>query len=256
MSHYRAQRRGARSELTKSGLARLEAAVLSLAPYAWFRADTYTSSGSAVTTLPNRAGVGKLNITGTLALPTAKASLGGALALSLTGTQWGVSDQAASSWAYQHNGTGAQSIIVGTPTSVAGVRVLWSTMTAGNPTGAQLYTNSTSFFAQANNGSGLLFGGGALSAVASGTATDISLSYIEGTSPEYAVVQDGVSKASGSTALAPSAADPGATLYLGSQNATFGASFDLGEWISFKRVLSTAEFALYRRYLKARYGRP
>lgn len=156
--------------------------------------------------------------TGTVAAPVASPRFAGKSALSLTGTQYFISNRAPSRFAFLNDGAAASVLCRYAPIDVAGNYGLWSTYTSATVRGAYQY----GVIAGSNNHqvgtqkTGLASSStGAVGSVAAGVALTTEWYGSVASAPDIAYYQNGSSLYTGDYSSAPEAGDPGMTLCIG-----------------------------------------
>jgi len=238
---------------------RVDALISGLSPFAWFRADTFTFSGSNVATLPDRCGTGALLSTGAaIGACVLETTLASRAALAFTGTQYFDSNRAASVWRFLHDGSGYDVFHVFTPKSLANLGPLMATrVAAGFGVG---YTH----YYQTNGNQAMVVGNGTANLfppiTAAGGATVDQGTYWEADysssqTPQAALFNKAVSVTTAAAVGSPAAGDSAGTLRLGAF--VTGGFFLVARWadsIIFNRVLTPAQRTQVRTYIARRYG--
>lgn len=255
-----ADRRGSR-ELTKKAsptLAQQFQALVASKGGSTFDASRYTPSGGNIANFV--CGVDAthtLTVTGTIAAPTAEATLGNALAASFTAAQRATSNKPASFFKCLHDGTGGNLFVALTPTDTSNRCIV-----ATRPI-STLAENG--FFLLHGYGSAQRLGIGSTAAaivdVTFGSAATanvgmlMSYSYAESSSPKVTARKSGSANNTSAPTGSPDAGDPVATLVLGATSAgSFLSNMRWAQLHFVPGVLSAPELALIHSYMQATTG--
>lgn len=187
--------------------------------------------------------------------PAPDAAFNNEASVSFTATQYYTSSRAASAFRYLHDGTGCTMIAVCTVSDLSATRALLATRGTSAATGIRwgfVSTPAYSFVAL----------NGATNVVTAQTGTPVvntnyiyRASYVESGSPEYVLATGNSTITSGSSASAPAAGDPTATLRLGAN--TDAAQPHRGKLCALllaPKVLSAGELATVHSYFLAKYA--
>lgn len=238
-----------------------EALVTGLAPRHWYRADTYTLSGSNLATLPNRnttVGGALVMAAGTLSAPASDGALGGAHSVTFNAAEYLDSNLAASEFLPMGDGTGCEVLTVWVPTTIAaGTQYLWSTRNSSGAAqqGASMYRAGAIPGALIANAAGSAPWNGLAGTAVVGQPILLH-SFHKFTDPvSYGVFNGGTLTASGTSyTTAPSGVNP-AGFRLGAAFTTpLAGAFRWAETMVFYRVLTEFERQQVREYIQARYG--
>ncbi len=173
-----------------------------------------------------------------------------------------VSDKAAATYIAGSNGAGVSWYGLFRTPPIAAIEVLADNCDYLSGTGFSIGTLSDAFGRRLRCGVSNA-GGTVIDTLATGPVLEVStkydafFTYVEGGSPEWALYLNGTLVDSGSSAMAPAAGNPTATLYLNTRS-TGGLRFNgvtaiQGMW---SRVLTAAERTQIRAYAAQWYGAP
>ncbi len=237
--------------------------VLSLAPFAWLRMDSYQITGAKASALVDKVQPGHLMSQSTdanrAAIPTSDSAGGwrASATFSAASPIWYDSNLPASSWAFLHSGAGAEWFATYAPTSAhATAGVLFDTG-GTTTTGMCAYlSNSTRHIL------GRVAGPAMFDISPAGTYTLGVVECLHGTlsesaSPDATLRVEGGTSATANSAVAFSGAAPSATLRIGANvSGTQGLTARLFEFLVFNRILSAAENAVVSAYRQTWFGAP
>lgn len=183
-------------------------------------------------------------------IPTADASLGGALSMNFTSATpfFLDSNEAASAWNFLSNGSGATVYVVGVPGAFAAADYLFATAD-GSTQGMDCYRNgASSWNARVVTGSADQI---VVSGVAAGTPT-----YLEFTSSTAGGVTGRLKNGTATTHALSSTTGAEVTLRLGARpvSGALGSNIRINSFLLFKRVLTTAEKSLVQAYILSKTG--
>lgn len=267
---------------TEPGSTSLEAPVLALSPYSFPTSDYYAmDEGSGKTAsfldwVPAGTGIKAIDPTHAYSQPTsanqvaapgADALFGGRVSASFSGTEYYNSTAPASAWKFLHDGTGFDAIFVASANTAAAsgtAHTFASTMdidafptSIGSTFRFAAQTGRLSLVVARNNATATIntsfpVGGGWVN----DSARYARFTYVEGGSPEYAILDKSTTITSGSSAAAPDTGNPTQTLRLGAE---YGAGFAglRAKWVAaifFTRVLSAGDWSVVQTYLQTKYG--
>jgi len=228
--------------------------ILSLSPFSWSRADTYTTAGANVAGFTDKALPGHALVQATpasqVAISTVDALYNNKPSAKFIGAQWYQSNVSASAWKFLHDGTGCEEFTVYS-SPLLGTEIVWATGDIGQR--AQRFYSAlgvVSAYAAGYSASGVTS--------APGTQTPNTAYYAgyalkEGTSPELVAYSKGNSY--GSIDGTPSLVAPEGPFTLGANSAgLYNSTMNWVDTILFKRVLTAAERLQVRQYIQNRYG--
>jgi hypothetical protein len=151
-----------------------------------------------------------------VAVPATHSDFAGRACGTFSGAEYYVSNKAASARNNAHNGTGEEWVLVFTPTTIGADHRPLATRTTGVTIGTTMALASGVPTMFVSNGAAIFMnfgGGGALSA---NVPIYMSISYVEGRSPDEAVIfRKGTQVAQATNATAPTASDAAFALSLG-----------------------------------------
>ena len=239
----------------------LENQITAMAPFAWFRGDSYVAAGGKVT-----AWVDKMDASHTLAqatpanqvnTPTADAALNNQLSATFVGavsTFSYLSSKAASAWAFLHNGLGAETFMTYVPVAPSGSSVVaWSTYSVSATGPGARFTATTGTAFGLNNGAAT-YGTTSNAAVnTDGIGTYVGWAFKQADAPNNLTWTKAVAGATNAFVTVPSAADPAMALTLGA-NDGLGVSMRFGDLLVFNRRVTEPERAIIQAYMLERYA--
>lgn len=241
----------------------VDADITTLAPRHWYRADTYTSSGTSLTALTNKgSGGGQMAVVGaTITVPAADVMLNGQSSVTIAPSpvQCLESSLASSSFSYLHDGTGAEVWSVFVPTGGA-QRSIWSTRALQNNAEIGLgcqYTGPSpmSFYLPLSNGTATI-GQPIVSTTAGyGIPTCQNARYQENIAVEIIQEVNGQPVSVVATSAAPVSTAPQSTLRIGATTGnTILGEMRFADFLSWNRILTESERQKVRDYIRTRYG--
>lgn len=240
--------------------------------FAWRRADSRTEAAAKVTQFNDRVnpGVGARAIDpnhcwaqatsgNQVAAVAADATLRNLLVATLVGASDNFYDSsiAATNWKFLHDGTGMNCVTVvnfnnaSTRSDMEATRAAAGAGEVGFLLDQGIAVATARAFCQ--DGAASAVDTGNVGTIPSSAWLYLDFSYVEGGSPEYVFRQKTTTIASGSSATAPSAADPGMTQRFGKSGA-FPSTMKWADTLFFKGTPSAALTARIQRYLFLRYG--
>lgn len=243
--------------------------VMQLQPRHWYRADTNTTSGANLASLVNRGtyvGAAMNVSTGTITAPTADPSLGGAAAMTFTGTQRLTSSLTASEFKFLHDGTGFDLFIIYRQ-SVSSVGTGTQTLLTTQNYRLVGDTGLCAYIHNSSNGIGTAVANGSASWVIAGIGTPNAVvgrndcsERAYGSTAAPVAFQDinGTVAIQATESSAPSTSNPSKTLSIGASQAQ-AAGWEcfngaIADVIIFNRRLLPYERQQVREYVQSRYG--
>lgn len=173
-----------------------------------------------------------------------------------------ISDDAASTWKFMHDGTGYTSIVIWDQWGTAATYIPLISTSATFPATTQIGTTNAPLYGVGTgyqiylmgNGSGRVFNQ-QVSGLTVGTGAHWSQCfYTEGASPEGGTYLDNVLRASGASLLAPSASNPDITLRVGGNVSSIYGQCAIAEILLYTKTLSAGDISSLATYFNTRYG--